>query len=441
MRPGERNFSWVGPPVCAPGCSVHADCVATGFCDLQSGRCGPPREICDDLAAVDEDLQNGANEDDPSCWGTFYPYPNEVNCTDGIDNDDDGPVDCADSECAWFWRCAEDAEVCDDTTDNDGDTFVDCADTDCLYSDPDCGAVWLDDESMCPDGDCCGNSYDDDTDGFMDCADEDCALLGLATGDCLAQELACFDFNDDEGDGYVDCFDSECVCTPGATGPGGMCDMHTDCAVDPSTPTATPFCVPGGFFASASTCTQGCNLASNNCPLYSVCVDLLLAPDQGVCMRPCLSNDWCDEPGAICDVPPGGSVFEMIWGIPVGACVAGCQTMGCDGTLVCDEDTGLCGEGGALCSNGIDDDGDGLRDCLQPTCSADPFCTERGEGEFGDPCTSAEDCEGAPTGALCLDEESSHSPGGYCSAWCEFLTDDCGEGAARATNEATAAIP
>lgn len=53
-------------------------------------------------------------------------------------------------------RC-EDEEVCDDGVDNDGDDAVDCADDDC---DP------------CPE--LCGNGVDDDADALIDCDDEDC---------------------------------------------------------------------------------------------------------------------------------------------------------------------------------------------------------------------------------------------------------------------------
>ena len=49
-------------------------------------------------------------------------------CNDGIDNDGDGFVDCADFD------CAESTEIecnCNDGIDNDGDGFTDCDDFDC----------------------------------------------------------------------------------------------------------------------------------------------------------------------------------------------------------------------------------------------------------------------------------------------------------------------
>ena len=53
----------------------------------------------------------------------------ELNCADGVDNDLDGFVDCADADCDGNSACFED---CTDGLDNDIDGFVDCADADCL---------------------------------------------------------------------------------------------------------------------------------------------------------------------------------------------------------------------------------------------------------------------------------------------------------------------
>ena len=52
---------------------------------------------------------------------------NAALCGDGIDNDSDGKIDCADSDCAAY--CV--AEACQDGVDNDSDGKIDCADTNC----------------------------------------------------------------------------------------------------------------------------------------------------------------------------------------------------------------------------------------------------------------------------------------------------------------------
>lgn len=57
-----------------------------------------------------------------------YPGASE-DCTDGVDNDGDGFLDCADFDCNGQTGCQP--EICDDNIDNDGDGFTDCNDLDC----------------------------------------------------------------------------------------------------------------------------------------------------------------------------------------------------------------------------------------------------------------------------------------------------------------------
>ncbi len=52
-------------------------------------------------------------------------------CTDGIDNDGNGQIDCADITCKGKGACAE---VCDDGKDNDSDDAIDCKDSDCAQA-------------------------------------------------------------------------------------------------------------------------------------------------------------------------------------------------------------------------------------------------------------------------------------------------------------------
>jgi Zn-dependent metalloprotease len=78
--------------------------------------------------------------------GGSGPVPES--CTDSVDNDGDGAIDCADSDCASDPSCSTDPEVCDDGLDNDGDGAADCDDSDC-DTDPACATT-------CP-----GGEYDD----------------------------------------------------------------------------------------------------------------------------------------------------------------------------------------------------------------------------------------------------------------------------------------
>lgn len=93
-------------------------------------------------------------------------------CDDGIDNDCDGKIDCADNECDA--QCSPTSpEVCNDGIDNDGDRKVDCADRDCR-KDPVCtdGGDTGGSEGK---GKTCSDGQDNDGDGAIDCADSDCS--------------------------------------------------------------------------------------------------------------------------------------------------------------------------------------------------------------------------------------------------------------------------
>ena len=55
--------------------------------------------------------------------------PPEI-CDDGVDNDDDGLIDCADSDCANAPNCLP-REICGNCLDDDNDGMVDYEDADC----------------------------------------------------------------------------------------------------------------------------------------------------------------------------------------------------------------------------------------------------------------------------------------------------------------------
>ncbi len=57
-------------------------------------------------------------------------------CNNGTDDDGDGDIDCADTDCAGSALCTE--TICSDGIDNDNDGATDCADSDCAGMLPDC---------------------------------------------------------------------------------------------------------------------------------------------------------------------------------------------------------------------------------------------------------------------------------------------------------------
>ena len=128
----------------------------------------------------------------------------ENNCTDGIDNDEDGLTDCDDDDCINDAACQVLVEdICDDTIDNDGDGLTDCDDDDCA-GDIACSVLT---ETECDDG------LDNDDDGDTDCDDSDC--IGDAA--CTDTEVQCDDGLDNDDDGDTDCDDSDCDGDPACT--------------------------------------------------------------------------------------------------------------------------------------------------------------------------------------------------------------------------------
>ena len=85
-------------------------------------------------------------------------------CSNNIDDDYDGRIDCDDPDCERLEACLG----CDDGFDNDGNGRSDCAD-------PSCSEL-----EICAVPDACGDAQDNDADGLTDCDDPDCA----GTGEC-----------------------------------------------------------------------------------------------------------------------------------------------------------------------------------------------------------------------------------------------------------------
>ena len=265
-------------------------------------------EICDD--GVDNDGDSFVDCADWDCQNE--PECQETECDDNLDNDQDGDIDCEDRDCEGTVACpvvTENSDAsCMDGIDNDGDSATDCADPSCRAHP---------DVTVCiPETDC-SDGLDNDTDGFTDCEDMDCWT------DVACTENVCDDNNDNDNDGYQDCDDRDCWDDPVCDAEqevGAECDDgidndgdgHTDCE-DFSCEATWPACIE-------TNCTDGIDNDNDG-------------------------HTDCDD-------------FDCLWAPGV-----------CTGT-----------EADAVsCADGLDNDGDGHTDCNDFSCRC---CPSEGCGGF-----------------------------------------------------------
>jgi len=353
------------------------------------------------------------------------------NCTDGIDSDCDGVDGCADDDCAIdadgdgvpIPPCGNDCddtddtvapgflEICDDGVDNDCDTVVDCADSYCV-GDPaccgdgtcdsiegqfctcalDCGNPTASEVGLCFDG------RDNDCDGEVDCNDWDCcstqsacqAPFGCGDGSCdfqqgenrctcqcdcgppPATETSCSGNQDEDCDGLTDCNDADCN---GADNDGdgyaGICG-GPDC--DDFDPNRNP--------GEPENCTDGID---NDCD-FADCADSDCHGDPNC--RAC-----CYTPGCLTLSSAQAGLCSLQNGV-LGAAGTFCQgaaaCCGSDGSCV-DGDTFCCTSAGdtplgvgtscstlpvaeAVCDDGLDNDCDADIDCDDGDCAESTSC-------------------------------------------------------------------
>lgn len=129
--------------------------------------------------------------------------------------------------------------LCRNGLDDDLDGLVDCADLGCKFREPACPAV----ETNCAlvgQSNCCGNALDDDQDGTLDCNDSDCASA------TVCQPENCTNDVDDNANGLIDCNDSQCFGKPGCEICNNSIDDDTDTIIDcaDSDCSTDPACTP-----------------------------------------------------------------------------------------------------------------------------------------------------------------------------------------------------
>ncbi len=364
-----------------------------------------------------EDCENGVDDDgdglvdcaDGDC--ASHPacgcIPSPEQCADGQDNDCDGLVDCDDPDCAGDPACCVPSpEQCTDGQDNDCDGLVDCDDDDC-DAHPAC---------CVPSPEVCDDGQDNDCDGLVDCDDGDCALDPAC---CVPQPEDCYDFSDNDCDGLVDCADLDCAGVPGCAcypevcddGQDNDCDNLVDCA-DPdcaSDPDCGGTCSPEVCFdLNDNDCDGLTDCDDPDCsahPLCNVCQPEPEICDDGVdndCdnLVDCDDHD-CDGAPACCQ-----PIAEICYDTEDNDCdgLIDCVDPDCAGDMACDLPFCLPFE---LCASLRDEDCDGLVDCADPDCAGDAHCAtcdpyEADCGNYDD-----DDCDGAID---CADDDCASSP-------------------------------
>lgn len=169
---------------------------------------------------------------------------------------------------------------------------------------------------------------------------------------------------DDDGDGNVDCGDMDCEyeCSPcgdGQAGPHERCDGGDLSGAD---------CMSLGYAGGTLACTAECFFDASGCEGDGRCGNEIVDENLGeLCDGPNLAMRDCTDRGFVA------------------------------GTLACQEDCRAFDYGGCLdkfedCANGVDDDGDFVKDCADPFCMQAPECTQGcGDGLR----QTAEECDGS----------------------------------------------
>ncbi len=345
------------------------------------------------------------------------------NCSDGIDNDGDGLVDCADSDCAGTTACTP---VCMNAmTVMDGSVVNGDTSTSTDHSSGSCqatgGGGGKDDVYKITAGarslltlnltnttadfgmyvqTTCG-----DTTSQIKCADmlpagaDETLSVPLEAGvtafiwvdgysateagpytltvslQPIPPEADCTNLVDDDFDGLIDCQDPDCMGTPacatGLTLTGGPCNASSDCSADMMDPTCfteAAYGYPMGY------CSELCDFATDTgCGSPGAhCLDAGLGTMSGVCLRSCTTAADCSTGDACINLGP----YPMGSPIPASTmfCVFGCtDNAQCTTTGFCDVANGNC-RVPENCTNGIDDTGNGLVDCEDPDCATAATC-------------------------------------------------------------------
>ena len=474
------------------GCGVHCEgtCINTVCVDACGNTCTETSTCCSGSCynlSIDPDHCGDCDTDcdplisdgcvDGLCWcGGTIACPTDSQCCNGackyisieVANCGGCGVECGIGEsCAGGdCRCGSGAG-CDPGYGCCGGTCVD------LTTTTDCGTCnnTCEPHERCESGTCqgwCGNGVldtgevCDDTDfGGATCADYGfnagslvCGMPPILVNCNIIDDDGCY--HTDCGNGIVDAGeDCDGTALDGASCSshgyiGGVLQCTTGCAYDPSGCTA-PVC-GNGIDEPGEDC-DGTDLVGASCASIGYLGGVLQCAgncsfETAGCTPPVCGNNVV-EPGEDCDGTDlaGKSCADVGFFSGILTCEATClfDTSACFGPELCsngidDDGDGLCDCGDVLdclvhcigfpqqetnCTNGTDDDGDCVTDCADPDCAADPACSA------SNPCVP-NPCTNPPQDSCTGDVAYTYASPGSCtdvggSPDCDYppTTEDC----------------
>ncbi len=251
-------------------------------------------------------------------------------CSNGVDDDGDGDIDCDDADCATASECI--LEQCSNGVDDDGDGDIDCDDADCATSPP------------CVPPEECANGVDDDADGRVDCADVDCSGTASCVGsDCVVNvSLGVLD----RGDVVQGAFDTSLATDDSAASCGGAEGPDVVLAFELSTPANVSMWLE----------QSGDHVVT-------------LFGEAG-------PGSWCDSAEIHCEDPGGSgrSAHATYLGLPAARYFIVVDAVTGDRTGMGTVELAVFDPLVELCDDGVDDDGDGDTDCADSDCFASNVC-------------------------------------------------------------------
>ncbi len=298
-------------------------------------------------------------------------------CTDGIDNDGDGKVDCADADCTN--QACNDNSLC---TSNDRcanlqcqGTAISCDDANVCSTDscnPATGCVHANNTASCNDGNACTTADTCSGGACIGGSAPNCNDGNVCTTDSCSASAGCVHANN-----TASCNDGN-ACTTADTCSGGACIGGSAPNCDDGNVCTTDSCSP------ASGCVHADNTASCNdgnvCTTADTC-------SGGICVGGSAPN--CDD-GNVCTTDSCNAVS---------GCVHTNNTASCDDNNVCTTSS-ICMNGTCQGINLLNcDDGDGCTgDSCNPqtgcvhTVTPGCWCDQDGDCTDSNLCTGIERC-------------------------------------------------